>query len=260
MSENSKNLFDNKQFANKLVLVTGASRGIGLAIADMFASSGAVVIGTATSDSGASKITENLTKYNKLNSGLVLNLSDKESIKNLLTEINVKYNKKGPDILVNNAGITKDNLVLRMKDEEWDDVINTNLNGVFYLTKLCVKPMVKERFGRIINIGSVIGNMGNAGQVNYAAAKAGLLGVTKSLARELGSREITVNTVAPGYIETDMTNFMTEQQKEQLVANIPLGRVGNTFDVASCVLFLASNMGNYITGHTLHVNGGMHMN
>jgi 3-oxoacyl-[acyl-carrier protein] reductase len=260
-------MFANNEFENKLVLVTGASRGIGKAIAEGFATLGATVIGTATSEAGAKSITENLAKFSKalnqdknLNKGLVLDIAKKESIKDLLDNISADFNKSGPDILVNNAGITNDNLVLRMKDEEWENVINTDLNGLFYLTKLCVKSMIKSRWGRIINIGSVVGNMGNPGQVNYCAAKAGILGLTKALAKEIGSRAITVNVVAPGYIDTDMTSSMTEEQKRQLAENIPLGRVGNALDVANSVVFLGSTMADYITGQTIHVNGGMYMN
>ncbi len=248
------------QFKNKLVLVTGASRGIGKTISELFASSGAIVVGTATSAEGADKITENLSKFSSENKGLVLDLSSKGSIANILEKINALYGKAGPDILINNAGITKDNLVLRMKDEEWDDVINTDLTGLFYLTKACIKPMIKARWGRVISISSVIGAIGNAGQVNYAAAKAAVFGLSKSLAKEIGSRNITVNVVAPGFIETDMTSNLSDEQKRQLAENIPLGRVGSTLDVASVVLFLASSMAEYMTGQTLHVNGGMYMN
>ena len=250
----------NDQFNNKLVLVTGASRGIGKTISELFASCGALVVGTATTAEGADKITENLSKFNANNKGLVLDLSSKGSIANIVEKINALYGKAGPDILVNNAGITKDNLVLRMKDEEWDDVINTDLTGLFYLTKACIKPMIKTRWGRIISISSVIGSIGNAGQVNYAAAKAAVFGLSKSLAKEIGSRNITVNVVAPGFIETDMTSNLSDEQKRQLAENIPLGRVGSTLDVASVVLFLASSMAEYMTGQTLHVNGGMYMN
>ncbi len=248
-------------FNNKLVLVTGASRGIGKAIAELFAQYGATVIGTATSEQGADSITDNLNKFGstKVNKGLVLNISDRGSINNLLENINQLFHKSAPDILINNAGITKDNLILRMKDEEWDAVINTNLSGLFYLTKACVKNMIKNRWGRIINISSIVGTTGNPGQVNYAAAKAGIVGLSKSLAQEIGSRNVTVNVVAPGYIETDMTSNLTDDQKRQLAENIPLGRVGNALDVANSVVFLASNMSDYITGHTLHVNGGMYM-
>ncbi len=259
-------MFVNNEFENKLVLVTGASRGIGKAISERFAALGAIVIGTATSESGADAVTANLGKFenhnqkSNKNTGLVLDVGQKESISNLLKNISTTYNKPGPDILVNNAGITKDNLVLRMKDEEWDGVINTNLSGLFYLTKVCIKPMIKSRWGRIINIGSVVASMGNPGQANYCAAKAGILGLSKALAREIGSRGVTVNVVSPGYIDTDMTRNMTDDQKRQLAENIPLGRVGNALDVANSVVFLGSTMADYITGHTIHVNGGMYMN
>ena len=249
-----------QHFNNKLVLVTGASRGIGKAIAESFANAGAIVIGTATSEQGAEAITNHLKKFNDKNQGLVLDIASKESIEQLLESINTIYNAKGPEILINNAGITRDNLVLRMKDEEWDTVIDTNLNGVYHLIKLCVKPMVKQRYGRIINISSIVASIGNPGQANYVAAKAGLIGLTKSLAKEFASRNITVNTVSPGFIETDMTNKLSEQQQEELVKNIPLGKVGNSLDIANGVLFLASSMSDYITGHTLHINGGMFMN
>jgi len=251
---------ENKEiFKDKLVLVTGASRGIGKAIAQLFAKFNAIVIGTATTEKGAGIITAELASYNTLSRGLVLDISKRESIFTLLAGIEEIYGKKGPDILINNAGITNDNLILRMKDEEWDNVINTNLSGVFNLTKACIKSMVKNRWGRIINISSVIGVTGNAGQVNYAAAKAGLIGMSKSLAKEVSSRGITINVVAPGYIETDMTGNLTAQQKKQLEENIPLGRVGSALDIANSVVFLASPMAEYITGQTLHVNGGMYM-
>ena len=246
--------------SNKLVLVTGASRGIGKSIAELFAQNGSIVIGTATSDNGAENITKNLQSFGDKNRGLVLDISNKDSISALLSAISEIYNVKGPDILVNNAGVTQDNLVLRMKDDEWNKVIDTNLSGVFNLTKACIKPMVKSRFGRIINISSVVGSIGNPGQVNYSAAKAGLIGMSKALAKEVASRGITVNVVSPGYIQTDMTDQLTDDQKSQLAENIPLGKVGSTLDVAMGVLFLASSMSNYITGHNLHVNGGMYMN
>lgn len=251
---------DFKDLENKLVLVTGASRGIGKEIAINFARNKAVVIGTATTQDGADKISNYLREFNDNNIGYVLNIADKESIKSLLDKINENYKVKGPEILINNAGITKDNLVLRMKDDEWNSVIDTNLTGVFNLTKLCVKHMIKNRSGRIVNIGSVVGSIGNPGQVNYSAAKAGLIGMTKALAREVASRGVTVNAVSPGYIETDMTDKLTDEQRHQMTENIPLAKVGSTLDVANGVLFLASAMSNYITGHTLHVNGGMYMN
>lgn len=245
---------------NKLVLVTGASRGIGKCIAELFAKIGCIVIGTATTEVGAQSITTDLQKLGKNNQGFVLDISNRDSIVSLLAFISEHYHVNGPDVLINNAGVTKDNLVLRMKEEEWDKVIDTNLSGVFYLTKACIKPMIKNRWGRVINISSIVGSIGNPGQVNYSAAKAGLIGMSKALAKEVASRGITVNIVSPGYIETDMTNALTEQQKGQLADNIPLGRVGSTLDVAMAVLFLASAMSSYITGHNLHVNGGMFMN
>lgn len=253
-------MFNTESFKNKLVLVTGASRGIGKSIAELFASYGATVVGTATSKQGADNITANLKAYNDNNNGLILNITSKESIADLFKSIEEIYNVKGPDILINNAGITSDNLVLRMKDDEWDNVINTNLSGVFNLIKASVKPMVKNRWGRVINISSVVASMGNPGQANYVAAKAGVIGLSKSLAKELASRGITINVLSPGYIDTDMTSNLSEAQKKQLAENIPLGRVGSTSDVANGVLFLASSMADYITGHTLHVNGGMFMN
>lgn len=253
-------MLNTESFKDKLVLVTGASRGIGKSIAELFASCGATVIGTATSEQGAATITESLKSHSDNNRGLVLDITSKESIANLFKSIEEIYNVKGPDILINNAGITSDNLVLRMKDDEWDNVINTNLSGVFNLIKASVKPMVKNRWGRIINISSVVASMGNPGQANYVAAKAGVIGLSKSLAKELASRGITINVVSPGYIETDMTGKLSDAQKEQLAENIPLGRVGSTSEVANGVLFLASSMADYITGHTLHVNGGMFMN
>lgn len=259
MSFSDKDVFSN-QFEDKLVLVTGASRGIGKAIAEMFALHGATVIGTATTESGANQITSNLQKYKNNNKGLQLNIADKQSINQLLENISAIYGVKGPDILINNAGVTEDNLILRMSDDQWENVINTNLTGVFNLIKPCVKNMVKKRWGRVINISSVVASMGNPGQVNYVAAKAGVIGMTKSLAKELASRDITVNAVAPGYIETDMTNKLTDDQKVELAKNIPLARVGSASDVANGVLFLASSMSNYITGQTLHINGGMYMN
>ncbi|PCI62660.1 MAG: 3-oxoacyl-ACP reductase [Gammaproteobacteria bacterium] len=237
----------------KVALVTGASRGIGKAIATQLKDLGANVIGTATSQNGA----DNISEYLGSDNGLVLNVTDAESIKALFETI--KANHGGVDILVNNAGITRDNLMMRMKDEEWDDIINTNLSSVFRVSKAVLRPMMKARCGRIINIGSVVGTMGNAGQVNYATAKAGLLGFTKSLAREVASRGITVNTVAPGFIDTDMTKTLTEEQKQGIFAQVPANRLGKPEEIASAVAFLASDAAAYITGETLHVNGGMYM-
>ncbi|MFT5755624.1 MAG: 3-oxoacyl-[acyl-carrier protein] reductase [Alteromonadaceae bacterium] len=240
-------------FEGKVVLVTGASRGIGKAIASQLKEAGATVIGTATSASGANKISEYLGD----NNGQILNVTSDESITALFEYIKTEHN--GIDILVNNAGITKDNLFMRMKDNEWQDIIDTNLSSVFKLSKAVIRGMMKKRHGRIINIGSVVGSMGNAGQVNYATAKAGLLGFTKSLAREVASRGITVNTVAPGFIDTDMTQTLTDEQKEGIFSQVPANRLGKPEEIANAVLFLASDGAAYITGETLHVNGGMYM-
>lgn len=237
----------------KVVLVTGASRGIGKAIASQLKNLGATVIGTATSQNGADKISEYLGEEK----GLVLNVIDNDSISALFDIIKEKY--VGVDILVNNAGITKDNLFMRMKEDEWQDIIDTNLSSVYKLSKAVIRPMMKKRNGRIINIGSVVGSMGNAGQVNYATAKAGLLGFTKSLAREVASRGITVNTVSPGFIDTDMTQTLTDEQKEGIFAQVPANRLGKPEEIANAVAFLASDSAAYITGETLHVNGGMYM-
>ena len=237
----------------KVALVTGASRGIGRAIATQLKELGAVVVGTATSESGAEKISD----YLGAGHGLVLNVTCNDSIAALFETI--KADHGGIDILVNNAGITRDNLFMRMKDSEWDDIIDTNLSSVFKISKGVLRPMMKKRFGRIINIGSVVGTMGNAGQVNYATAKAGLIGFTKSLAREVASRGITVNTVAPGFIDTDMTQTLTDEQKEGIFSQVPANRLGKPDEIASAVAFLASDAAAYITGETLHVNGGMYM-
>ncbi len=239
----------------KIALVTGASRGIGAAIADTLAQAGATVVGTATTHAGAAAISDRLQAHG--GQGLVLDVSDPESIQAALSQM--KETTGMPDILVNNAGITRDNLLMRMKDEEWQQVLDTDLTSVFRLSKACLRPMMKKRSGRIISIGSVIGAMGNAGQANYAAAKAGLVGFSKSLAREIGSRGITVNVVAPGYIVTDMTRDLPEEQQNKLKSQVPLQRLGSPQDIANAVLFLASDMGAYVTGETLHVNGGMLM-
>jgi 3-oxoacyl-[acyl-carrier protein] reductase len=238
----------------EIALVTGASRGIGAAIADAFAATGATVIGTATSDSGARSISERLGEAGR---GIVLDIADEASVQAAVKDIN--GNEGSPTILVNNAGITRDNLLMRMKAEEWDDVLSTNLSGAFRVSKACLRGMMKAKKGRIINIASVIGVMGNAGQANYAAAKAGIIGFSKSLAKEIGSRNITVNVVAPGFIDTDMTRVLPEGQREEMLAGIPLGRLGDGEDIAAAALFLASAAGAYITGETLHVNGGMYM-
>ncbi|MFD2166542.1 3-oxoacyl-ACP reductase FabG [Thalassotalea euphylliae] len=237
----------------KVALVTGASRGIGKAIASQLKELGATVIGTATSEGGAEKISDYLGAGN----GMVLNVTSDDSINALFEAI--KTNHGGVDILVNNAGITRDNLMMRMKDDEWNDIIDTNLSSVYKISKAVLRPMMKKREGRIINIGSVVGTMGNAGQVNYATAKAGLLGFTKSLAREVASRGITVNTIAPGFIDTDMTQTLTDEQKEGIFSQVPANRLGKPEEIASAVAFLASNAAGYITGETLHVNGGMYM-
>lgn len=243
---------------NQIALVTGATRGIGQAIALELAKNGATVVGTATTEEGAKKISALFAEHSLPGKGFVLNVADSTSVEHALTAIKEQFG--AVTILVNNAGITRDNLMLRMKDEEWTDVINTNLTAIFRLTKLCIKDMLKARFGRIINISSVVGATGNAGQVNYAAAKAGLIGFTKSLAQEIASRGITVNVVAPGYIETDMTNALTDDQKSAIVTKIPSDRLGQPSDIAYACNFLASSQASYITGQTLHVNGGMFMN
>ncbi len=240
---------------NQVALVTGASRGIGAAIAMTLAENGAIVIGTATTDAGAAAINDRLVALGGC--GMVLNVSDKISIETVIKMIGEKFS--APTILINNAGITKDNLLMRMKEDEWDSVINTNLTSIYRLCKACMRGMMKARQGRIVNIGSVVGSTGNPGQANYAASKAGVLGLTKSLARELGSRNITVNTVAPGFIETDMTQALSEDQRNGLLKGIALSRLGQPQEIADTVLFLTSPSGGYITGETIHVNGGMYM-
>ncbi|HSC69251.1 MAG TPA: 3-oxoacyl-ACP reductase FabG [Cellvibrio sp.] len=242
---------------DKVALVTGASRGIGAAIAEQFGKAGAVVIGTATSASGAEKISARFAELGIRGAGKVLNVTDADSVATLLKEVGDKFG--APAILVNNAGITKDNLLMRMSDEEWFDVINTNLSAIYRLSKGVLRGMMKARWGRIINISSVVGAMGNPGQSNYAATKAGVAGFARSLAAEVGSRNITVNTVAPGFIDTDMTKVLPDEQKQQLLSRIPLGRLGAPEEIASVVVFLASDAGAYISGETIHVNGGMYM-
>jgi len=240
----------------KLVLVTGASRGIGQAIALTLGKSGATVIGTATSEEGANKISKIFTENNILGKGMRLDVTDNEQISELLKSINADYGSV--DILVNNAGITRDNILVRMKEDEWDDIINTNLTSVYKMSKAVLRGMIKKKSGRIISITSVVGAMGNAGQSNYAASKAGIMGFTKSLAREVGVRGITVNAIAPGFIQTDMTDKLPEDQKEALASQIPMARLGTVDEIAQSVLFLASDSGSYITAQTLHVNGGMY--
>jgi 3-oxoacyl-[acyl-carrier protein] reductase len=237
--------------------VTGASRGIGRAIAEALGGMGATVIGTATSESGAAGITERLQALSVKGRGIVLDVANADSIEAALKDIEAK--EGAPSILVNNAGITRDNLLLRMKQEEWDEIMNTNLASVFRLSKAVLRGMMKARKGRIVNIASVVGVMGNAGQCNYAAAKAGIIGFSKSLAREVGSRGITVNVVAPGFVSTDMTAKLPAEQQEKLQEQVPLGRLGSAADIAHAVAFLASPAAAYITGEALHVNGGMHM-
>ncbi len=242
---------------NKVALVTGASRGIGAAIADLLGAQGAIVIGTATSEKGAAAISSRLADKGLKGEGMVLNVTDADSVAALLGAVGEKYG--APQILVNNAGITKDNLLMRMGDDEWFDVINTNLSSIYRLSKGCLRGMMKARWGRIINISSVVGSMGNAGQSNYAATKAGVGGFARALAKEVGSRNITVNTVAPGFIDTDMTKELPDAQKDLLLANIPLARLGQPEEIAGVVAFLASDAAAYVTGETIHVNGGMYM-
>lgn len=241
-------------FDGKIALVTGASRGIGRSIAELLAERGAKVVGTATSKAGAEAISSYLGDKGK---GYVLNVTDTESIDSTLSKIRAEFGEI--DILVNNAGITSDNLLLRMKKEEWDRVIDTNLTSIFSLSKAIMRSMMKKRYGRIISVGSVIGTLGNIGQANYAAAKAGVIAFSKSLAREVATRGITVNVVSPGFIETDMTRALTDEQQAGILANVPVGRLGDAKEIASAVAFLASDEAAYITGETLHVNGGMCM-
>lgn len=244
-----------KLLDDKVVLVTGATRGIGAAIADTLAKAGAKVIGTATSENGAVSIQERLEEFGSV--GKVLDIQEEGSIESLIVNIEKEYGHL--DVLVNNAGITRDNLLMRMKDEEWDDIMNVNLKSVYRASKAVLRGMMKQRSGRIINITSVVGVMGNAGQTNYASAKAAVMGFSKSLAREVGSRGITVNCVAPGFIDTDMTRVLPEEQRKMFESQTALGKFGEPEDVANAVLFLASNQAKYITGQTLHVNGGMLM-
>lgn len=242
---------------NQIALVTGASRGIGAAIAQTLGQQGAVVIGTATSPSGAEKISAALKEAGIKGTGIALDVNDAEQIEAVLKQITEQFG--AVSILVNNAGITKDTLMMRMSDEDWDAVISTNLSSIYRMSKAVLRPMMKARTGRIISISSVVGHMGNAGQVNYAAAKAGMSGFSKSLAAEVGSRGITVNCVAPGFIDTDMTAELPEDIKTQMLARIPLNRLGNVNEIAATVAFLASSNAAYISGETIHVNGGMYM-
>jgi 3-oxoacyl-[acyl-carrier protein] reductase len=247
-------LFQSGALHGEVALVTGASRGIGAAIARALAAAGATVIGTATSQGGAESISEALGDAGR---GMVLDIANEESVQTVVGDI--QGNEGAPGILVNNAGITRDNLLMRMKADEWDDVLATNLSGTYRVSKACLRGMMKAKKGRIVSIASVIGITGNAGQANYAAAKAGIIGFSKSLAKEIGSRGITVNVVAPGFIDTDMTRVLPTEQRDALLGQIPLGRLGEGDDIANAVVFLASQAGAYITGETLHVNGGMLM-
>lgn len=241
----------------KVALVTGASRGIGVAIADLLGKAGATVIGTSTSQGGAEQISARFAEQQIQGKGVKLNVTNGEEVIAVIKAITADFG--APTILVNNAGITKDNLLMRMKEDEWSDVIDTNLNAIYRITKACAKGMTKARWGRIINISSVVGSMGNAGQSNYAATKAGVAGFGRALAKELGSRNITVNTVAPGFIDTDMTKELPEANREAMLSGIPLARLGQPEEIASVVAFLAGDGGAYISGETIHVNGGMYM-
>ncbi|WP_010653872.1 3-oxoacyl-ACP reductase FabG [Fluoribacter dumoffii] len=241
----------------KIALVTGASRGIGQAIALKLAQEGAFVYGTATTEQGAQSINAYFEKEKLTGKGLVLDVTDSEQIEKVIGEL--AHENQTPSILVNNAGITSDNLLLRMDDDEWYKVIETNLNSIYKMSKICIKPMFRARWGRIISIGSVVGSSGNSGQVNYTAAKAGIVGFSKSLAQEIGSRGITVNVVAPGFIDTDMTAALPDMVKEEMLKRIPMRKLGEPKDIAEAVAFLASESAKYITGETIHVNGGMYM-
>ncbi|GEA13230.1 3-oxoacyl-ACP reductase FabG [Alteromonas sp. KUL49] len=243
------------QLTGKIALVTGASRGIGKAIATILSEQGATVIGTATSENGAAAISEYLAE--KGGKGLALNVTDKDSVDGVLKSITDEFGTI--DILINNAGITRDNLLMRMKDDEWQDIIDTNLSSIFTLSKAVLRGMMKKRHGRIVNVGSVVGSAGNAGQANYAAAKAGVIGFSKSMAREVASRGITVNVVAPGFIDTDMTKALNDDQREAIFKDIPANRLGQPEEIAATVAFLVGEGAAYITGETIHVNGGMYM-
>lgn len=248
---------EKKLLEGNIAFVTGASRGIGMAITLELAKQGATVIGTATTQNGADGITRQLEEISAPGMGVVMNVNDVDQIGKAFEMTNKEFGDIS--ILVNNAGITRDNLLVRMKDEEWDEVMTTNLKSIFYLSKIALRAMMKARSGRIINISSVVGATGNPGQANYAASKAGMIGFTKSLAREVGSRNVTINCVAPGFIDTDMTSSLTTEQRLNLLKQIPLGRLGQSADIAAAVVFLASPAASYITGTTLHVNGGMFM-
>ncbi len=243
--------------SDKIALVTGASRGIGKAIATALSAQGMTVIGTATTEAGAEAITAYLKEAGNAGCGMALNVSDAESVDTVIKAINEQFG--APTVLINNAGITKDNIMMRMKDDEWFDVIDTNLNSLYRLCKACLRGMTKARWGRIVNISSVVGSMGNAGQANYAATKAGMNGFSRALAREVGSRNITVNSVAPGFIDTDMTAKLPEEQRTALASQIPLARLGQPEEIAGVVAFLVSDAAAYVTGDTIHVNGGMYM-
>jgi len=240
----------------KVVLVTGASRGIGQAIALTLGGADATVIGTATSETGAEKISKTFSNNNISGTGMILNVTDNNQILELINTISEYYGSV--DILINNAGITRDNLLMRMKEAEWNEIMNTNLTSVYKMSKAVLRGMMKKKAGRIVSITSVVGAIGNSGQTNYAASKAGIIGFTKSLAREVGSRGITVNTVAPGFIQTDMTDALPDEQKKALFSQIPMARLGSVDEIAQAVLFLAGESGSYITGQTIHVNGGMY--
>ena len=245
----------SESIESRVALVTGATRGIGKAIAQELAEAGHTVVGTATSDAGADTISTHLAEWGGM--GIRLDVSDSEAVKAAVVMITERFG--APTILVNNAGITRDNLMMRMKDDEWADVIGTNLSPLFTLSKACLRGMTKARWGRIVNISSVVAQMGNAGQANYAASKAGAEGMSRAMAKELGSRAVTVNCVAPGFIDTDMTKVLTDDQRSLMLGQIPLGRLGEPEEIAKVVAFLASDSGAYITGETIHVNGGMYM-
>ncbi|MGH8193853.1 MAG: 3-oxoacyl-ACP reductase FabG [Woeseiaceae bacterium] len=247
-------LFNTDILRDRVALVTGASRGIGASIANALSRAGATVVGTATSDQGAAQISQALGSRGR---GVVLNIASDESVQSVFADL--QKTEGAPLIVVNNAGITRDNLLMRMKNDEWDDVLATNLTGAFRVCKASLRGMMKAKYGRIVNIASVIGVMGNPGQANYAATKAGIIGFSKSLAREVGSRNITVNVIAPGFIDTDMTRVLSADQRQSMLAQVPLGSLGSADDVANAVMFLVSDAAAYITGETLHVNGGMLM-